>query len=132
MKNIAESNFTALKIIIIVIYLVYTLLAVFTVVLVSTILQNADARVLYWCTAKISSYSIDVVQKSVLKNNLKFTGKYMCQNLFVLNLQSYSLQLHSGPVCIHCEFCGNFKNSYFAEYVQVTASENQEKKYHTI
>lgn len=99
MKNIAESNFTALKIIIIiVIYLVYTLLAVFTVVLVSTILQNADARVLYWCTAKISSYSIDVVQKSVLKNNLKFTGKYMCQNLFVLNLQSYSLQRSCTPV----------------------------------
>lgn len=98
MKNIAESNFTALKIIIIVIYLVYTLLAVFTAVLVSTILQNADAGVPYWCTAKISSYSIDVVQKSVLKNYLEFTGKYKCQNLFVLNLQSYSLQRSYSPV----------------------------------
>ena len=50
------------------------------------------------------------VKKGVLRNFTKFTGKHLCQSLFVKK-ENFS-----------CEFCEISKNTFFTEHLWVTAS----------
>ena len=57
------------------------------------------------------------MQKGVLRNFSKFTGKHLCQSLFFNKVKKETLaQVFS------CEFCENFKNTFFTEHVWTTGS----------
>ena len=73
-----------------------------------------------------SSHRRCSIEKGVLKNFAKFTGKSLCRKIF-LNKVAGSLQVFS------CEFCEIFKNNYFVEHLQMAASKseiNPEKSLH--
>ena len=57
------------------------------------------------------------MKKVVLENFAKFTGKYLCrpQACNFINQETLA-QVFS------CEFCKIFKNTFFTEYPQTTAS----------
>ena len=66
-------------------------------------------------------------KKGILKNFTKFTGKHLCQSLFLNKIVGQS------PVCnpikkktmtqvFSCEFCEIFKNTFFKENLWITAS----------
>ena len=55
------------------------------------------------------------VRKGVLRNVAKFTGKHLCQSL-CLRPATLLKKVFS------CEFCENYKNTFFVEYLRVTAS----------
>ena len=61
-----------------------------------------------------SSYRTGSAKKGVLKNFANYTGKQLCWSLFLIKLQA--LGLFSG------EICRIFKNTYFEEHLQTTAS----------
>ena len=46
-------------------------------------------------------------RKSDLKNFAKFTGKHVCQSLFIIKLQSFGLDL-----IFSCEFCKSSENIF--------------------
>ena len=54
------------------------------------------------------------VKKGVLRNFAKFTGKHLCQSLFIK--KETLVQVFS------CEFCEISKNTFFTEHVWVTGS----------
>ena len=65
-------------------------------------------------------------EKGVLRNFAKFTGKHLCQSLFLINLQARACnfikketlaQVFSGEVC------KIYKNIFFTEHLWTTASE---------
>ena len=53
-------------------------------------------------------------KKDALKNLAKFTGKHLCQSLF--------LKKETLAQVFFCEFCEIFKNTFFTEYLLATAS----------
>ena len=52
----------------------------------------------------------------VLKNFVKFRGKYLCQSFSLIMLQALGLNF------AFCEFCETFKNTYFVEHLRAAAS----------
>ena len=75
-----------------------------------------------------------VYKKSGLKNFAKFTGKHLCQRLFLIKLQGSDLQLYLKKALAQvfsCEFCEIFKNIFYTEHLRPAASElsNYRKKY---
>ena len=48
------------------------------------------------------------VKKSILKSFTKFTGKHLCQSLYLMKLATWG----SGT-SVFCEFCENFNNTFF-------------------
>ena len=75
-----------------------------------------------------SSHQRCSVQKVVLRNFTKFTGKQLCQCLFLKKLQG--LQLIKNETLTHvfsCEFCEISKKTFFIEHLRTTASLNSNK-----
>ena len=61
-----------------------------------------------------------------LKNFTKIIGKYLYQSLFLLKLQAYScnfIKKEASAMVCSWEFCKTFKNTFFIEHLQMTASE---------
>ena len=58
------------------------------------------------------------MKKGVLRNFTKFTGKYLCQSLFI--------KKETLAHMFSCEFCDISKNTFFAEQL-ATASDNNVK-----
>ena len=103
----------------------YFFLAQFTTtfIQVAPLFQKQPPEVLYKKRCSI--------KKGALKNFTKFTGKHLCQSLFLIKLQALTTKApewrHSGvffvKACnfikketlaqvISCEFCKNFKNTF--------------------
>ena len=64
-------------------------------------------------------------EKDVFKKFAKFTGKYLCQNLFFITLQASVLKKETLAQVFSCEFCEIFKNIIFYRTTSVAASERQ-------
>ena len=66
------------------------------------------------------------VKKDFLKNFANFTGEHLCWSLFLIKLQVFK----SATWCFPMKIFGIFKNTYFEEHLQTTASvhENVIKK----
>ena len=65
-------------------------------------------------------------KKGDLRNLTKFTGKHLCQSLFLIKLQAWGLQLYYKwdlNTGVFCEFCEVSKNIFFKEHLWTTASE---------
>ena len=79
-----------------------------------------------FCRLKIESFFSAVfrsshwrcsVRKGVIRNFAKFTGKYMCQSLFLITLQARPATLLKKRLAhvFSCEFCEISKNTFFTE-----------------
>ena len=66
------------------------------------------------------------VKKGALKNCANFTGKHLCWNLLLSKLQALqALQLYqkNAPTLVfYYEIRKTFKNTYFVEHLETTAS----------
>ena len=84
---------------------------------------------LLWCIyQKAEKATGGVLCKKIIyiKNLAKFTGKYLCQSLFLVKLQASGLQLYSKQTLAQVfpgEFCEIFKKTNFTEHLRETASE---------
>ena len=67
-----------------------------------------------------SSHQRCSIRKGGLKKFAKFTGKHLCQSLFLIKLQAIKKETGTG---VFCEFCEIFKNTFFIEHVWTTVSE---------
>ena len=66
------------------------------------------------------------VRKGVLRNFTKFTGKHLCQSFFfnkVAGATCNFIKKETLPPVFSCEYCEIPKNTFFTEYLWVTASE---------
>ena len=61
-------------------------------------------------------------EKGVLKYFAKFTGKHLCQSLFLIKLQAFILKETLAQL-LSCEFCEIFKNTCFYRTTPVAASD---------
>ena len=64
-------------------------------------------------------------QRNVLINFAKLTGKHLCQSLFLIKLQAYSLQLYwkrPPAEVFSCELCNIFQTTSFTEDLRETPS----------
>ena len=60
------------------------------------------------------------MKNGVLRNFSKFTGKNLCQSLFLIKLQAWPATLLKKETLAHvfsCEFCEISKNTFFTEHV---------------
>ena len=65
------------------------------------------------------------IEKAALKNFTIFTGKQMRCSLFLIELQAWkpaTVLKDTLTKVFFCEYCENFKNTYFQEKLQATAS----------
>ena len=72
-----------------------------------------------------SSHQRCSIRKGVLKNFTKFTGKHLCQSLFLIKLKALGLQLYlkrDSGTGVSCEFCEISKNTFSTEHLWMTAS----------
>ena len=73
-----------------------------------------------------SSHRKCSVKKGVFKNLRKFTGKHLCWSLFLIKLRVFRpatlLNSDSNTQIFSCTICEIFKNTYFEEHLQTTAS----------
>ena len=72
-----------------------------------------------------SSYRRCSVKKGVRRNFIKFTGKHLCQSLYLIKLQDWSATLSKQTLAkqvFSCKFSKISKNIFFTEYVWATAS----------
>ena len=63
--------------------------------------------------------------KDVLTNFTKFTGKHLCQSLFLIKLQAKAcnfIEKETLAQVFSCKFCKSFKNTFFTEHLGETAS----------
>ena len=76
------------------------------------------------------------MKKGVLKNFTKFTGKHLCQGLFLTELQVSGLQLYLKKEALtqvfSCKLCEIFKNTFIHRTPPVAASINTEKWGHVL
>ena len=70
-------------------------------------------------TTSRSSHRRCSMKKSVLRNFAKFTGKHLCQSLFLNKVAGLK---ETVAHVLSCEFCKISKNTFFEEYVWSTAS----------
>ena len=69
-------------------------------------------------TSYKSSHRRRSIKKAVLKCFAIFTGKHLCWSLLVIKLQRLT------PAQVFpCEYCENFKNTYFEEHLRTAASD---------
>ena len=64
-------------------------------------------------------------KKGVLRNFTKFTGKHLCQSLFLIKLQASGLELYlkrESGTGVSCEFCEISKNTFSYRTPLVAAS----------
>ena len=64
-------------------------------------------------------------KKGVLENFTKFTGKHLCQSLFLSKVAGWALQLYQKKTpaqVLFCEFCKHFKNTFLYRTPSVAAS----------
>ena len=61
------------------------------------------------------------MEKGVLRNFTKFTGKQLYQSLFLIKLQAFILKKTLARV-FSCEFYEISKNNFFTEHLWTTAS----------
>ena len=59
-------------------------------------------------------------KKRVLKNFTKFTGKHLCQSLFLIKLKTF-LKKEALTQVFSCKFCEIFKYTFFTEDLRVPA-----------
>ena len=65
------------------------------------------------------------VTEEDLRKFVKFTGKHLCQSLFLINLQAEAynfIRKEALPQVFSSEFCKISKNTFFTEYLRTTAS----------
>ena len=65
------------------------------------------------------------IRKGVLRNSTKFTGKHLCQSLFLIKLQVSAcnfIKKETLAQVFFCEFCEISKNTFFIEHLRNTAS----------
>ena len=71
------------------------------------------------------------MKKGVLRNFTKFAGKHLYQSLFfnkvadlrpVKKEQAFQIKFIKKEQALPCEFCKNFKNTFFKEHLSTTAS----------
>ena len=60
-------------------------------------------------------------KKGVLKNFTKFTGKQLCQILFLIKLQGF-IKKETLEQVLSCGICKIFENPFFTEQLRKTAS----------
>ena len=80
-------------------------------------LIKISAKLLYFemtCLCR-SSHQLCSVRKGVLRNVAKFTGKRLCQSLFLIKLLALAR-------VFSCEFCETSKNTFFYRTPPVTVS----------
>ena len=72
------------------------------------------------------------MEKLVLKNFTKFTGKHLCQSLFFNKVAVLKpatlLKKRLWHRCFPVKFCENSKNNFFTEHFWATASANNHQK----
>ena len=79
-----------------------------------------------------SSHRRRSIEKGVLKNFAKFTGKRLCQSLFLIKLQASVYNFFKKETLAQifsCEFCETFKSIIFTEHLRATASETSIMKF---
>ena len=79
------------------------------------------------CLNSRSSHQRCSIEKAVLKNFAIFTGKHLHWSLFLIELQVWgpATVLKETPAKVFfCAYCEIFKNTYFQEKLQRTASLN--------
>ena len=79
------------------------------------------------CLNSRSSHQRCSIEKAVLKNFAIFTGKHLRWSLFLIELQVWgpATVLKETPAKVFfCAYCEIFKNTYFQEKLQTTASLN--------
>ena len=59
----------------------------------------------------------------VLRNFEKFTGKHLCQSLFLIKLACNFVMKEALAQVFSCEFCEISKNTFFTEHLWETASD---------
>ena len=72
-----------------------------------------------------SSHQRCFAKIGLLRNFTKFTGKYLCQSLFFnkVALACNFIEKETPAQVFSCEFCEISKNTFFAEHLWKTASE---------
>ena len=79
------------------------------------------------CAKNRNSHRRCSVKKNVLRNFAKFTGKHLCQSLFlnkVADLRPATLlKKRLWQRCFLVWISWNFQNTFFTEHLQTTASE---------
>ena len=61
----------------------------------------------------------------VLKNFAIFPGKHLCWSFFLIKFRPRGLQFYykeDSTQLFSCEYCENFKNTYFEEHLPMAAS----------
>ena len=61
-------------------------------------------------------------KKIVLRNFTKFTGKHLCQSLFIKSEACNFIKKETLAQVCPCEFCEISKNTFFIEHLWATAS----------
>ena len=65
-------------------------------------------------------------KKTVLKHFARFTGKHLCQSLFLITLQGFNpvtLLKSDFDTVFSGEYCETFKNTYFEKHLRTAASD---------
>ena len=68
-----------------------------------------------------SSHRRCSIKKGVPKNFAKFTGKHLCQSLFLNKVAGLSLIKEAVEQMFSCEICKIFKNTFFTKHLWATA-----------
>ena len=63
------------------------------------------------------------MEKDVLRNFIKFSGKHLCQSLFFRPEACNFIKKEPLALVFFCEFCEISKNTFFTEHVWTGASE---------
>ena len=74
-----------------------------------------------WSENTRSSHGGCSVKKDVLRNFAKFTGKHLCQSLFLIKNCNF-IKTETLAQVFSREFCEIFWNTFFTEHLWVTAS----------
>ena len=63
-------------------------------------------------------------KKGAPRNFAKFTGKHLCQSLFLIELQTglQHFKKETLAQAVSCEYCEISKNTFFTEHLWATAS----------
>ena len=82
------------------------------------------------CALLRSSHWRCSVRKGVLRNFAKFTGKHLCQSLFLNKVAGSGCSFIKKETLSHmfsCEFCEISLNTFFTEHIRTAASDCPQK-----
>ena len=78
-----------------------------------------------------SNHQMCSLRKDVPRNFAKFTGKHLCQSLFLNKVEGKQqaetfnfIKKETSAQVFSCEFCGISKNTFFTEHLWATAFED--------